>query len=209
MKLASVWWKNQDTTHIQDMLSLPTSYLATDPDDLKPDSLVVLWGGEDISPSFYNQKSVMAHADDVPSKRDAAEAAIAKRAIEMGLPILGICRGAQLMCALLGGKLWQHVDNHAGQSHPLIYKGGYYSTNSYHHQMMVPTDDMDILGYAYNRSKIKWGEEACIDEGDEPEIVFHKATSSLLIQGHPEWTSPTDDLYVLTRDLVKEKLNVV
>lgn len=205
MRLASAIYFDQDTKHISQMLAM-NAVLVTDPEDLKPDHLLTLWGGEDISPSLYGQKNVMSHADDKPSERDKREWALAERAVEMGVPILGICRGAQLVCALLGGKLWQHVDNHESKPHPLIYKGGYYETNSYHHQMMIPTDDMEILGYAYNRSKIKWGEEAVADDSEEPEIVWCPRDNALLIQGHPEWTNVGHDLYNLTKQLVKEKL---
>jgi len=205
MRLASACSFDDDTRYTSQMLGMDAVHV-TEPEDLKPDHLLVLWGGEDISPSLYGQKRSRAIAMDEPSIRDKKESALVKKAIEIGLPILGICRGAQLVCALLGGKLWQHVDNHEGKDHPLIYKGGYYNTNSFHHQMMIPTDDMEILAYAYNRSKIKWDEEATVDEGDEPEIVWAPKAKALLIQGHPEWVDPTHDLYTLTKQLVKEKL---
>jgi gamma-glutamyl-gamma-aminobutyrate hydrolase PuuD len=206
-KLASVSFYDEDTEHIATMLGME-SYSVTKPDDLKPDSLVVFWGGEDIATSFYGETPSKAESGYEKSGRDLTEEAIFNRAVEMGLPILAICRGAQLACCLLGGKLYQHVDGHAGYDHPVVVGDKQYMTNSYHHQMMIPSDDMEVIGYAKCRSRIKWKEEPVIDEGDEAEIVYHRGKNVLMIQGHPEWVPPSHDLYGLTQRLVKEYLNV-
>lgn len=168
--------------------------------------LVVFFGGEDISPALYGQKPVATSAPKIPSHRDSVEKIVFKAAIEDGLPILGICRGAQLACALLGGKLWQDVDHHDGPDHEVIVDGHSYTTNSYHHQMMIPTEEMIVIGYTPNRSPFKIGELPVKDEGDEPEIVFHPKHKVLMIQGHPEWCPEEHDLSKLTRTLVRTLL---
>ena len=207
MKLASVTYYDSDTLNIAIMLGLKEVYSVSGKDDLKPDSLVVLWGGEDIATSFYGETPSKADSEYEKSSRDKNEEEIFNRAVEMGLPILAICRGAQLACCLLGGKLYQHVDGHAMGDHGMIFNGEEYRTNSYHHQMMIPTNDMDILAYAKNRSRVKWKEVPVKDEGDEAEIVYHRGKNVLMIQGHPEWVPPSHDLYGLTQRLVKEYLN--
>jgi gamma-glutamyl-gamma-aminobutyrate hydrolase PuuD len=196
----------QDITVMEGMLGMigrPVRKIS----DMDGIHLFVLFGGEDISPFYYKQKATHAHASNEPSMRDLAEEQFFDHAITKSIPVLGICRGAQLACCLLGGKLWQDVENHAGKEHFIIYKGGAYKTNSYHHQMMIPTETMDVLAYADCLSPIKYGEKGPVrDDGDEAEIVFHPAFKVLMIQGHPEWASPQHDLYKLTQSLVKELL---
>jgi putative glutamine amidotransferase len=178
-----------------------------DPDDLDHD-LLILWGGEDISPALYGEPVVAARAGAKPSKRDEVELALANAAIDKGIPILGVCRGLQLLCAIGGGKLFQHVDNHIGKAHALIFNGQHLYTNSYHHQMVIPTDDMEVLAYTPCRSPFKVTTKKVKDEGDEPEVVFFPKLKALGVQGHPEWLPHSSDLTKLTKQLLREKLNV-
>lgn len=170
---------------------------------------LILHGGADITPSFYGEKVSRADAAYYPSARDRVEKEITEKAIEMGIPILGICRGAQLLCALGGGKLFQHVDCHQSGSHSLIYNGETIRTNSVHHQMMIPTDDMEILGYTPCMSPWKWREVGQVkDEGDEPEIVYFPNMKALGVQGHPEWLGHTSDLTQVTFQLFNKLFNI-
>jgi len=68
---------------------------------------VVITGGHDVDPVLYAQESkVLPHYD---ADRDAFESAIIDDALARGLPLLGICRGAQLMNVRLGGDLHQDL----------------------------------------------------------------------------------------------------
>lgn len=174
--------------------------------DLSQIHFLALFGGEDISPSLYGQKPVGTSASKIPSYRDAIERAVFTAAIEGGIPVLGICRGAQLACALLGGKLWQDVDKHENGEHHILVDGKLYKTNSYHHQMMIPSKDMEVIGYTPCLSPYKMGEKPCRDEGDEAEIVYHRGYNVLMIQGHPEWVTEEHDLFKLTSYLVRTLL---
>lgn len=174
--------------------------------DLSQIHFLALFGGEDISPSLYGEKPVGTSAGKIPSYRDSIERAVFTAAIEGGIPVLGICRGAQLACALLGGKLWQDVDHHEGQDHDLIVDGKTYRTNSYHHQMMIPSKDMEIIGFTPCLSPYKMGEKPFRDEGPEAEIVYHRGYNVLMIQGHPEWCAEDHDLFKLTYKLVRSLL---
>lgn len=177
------------------------------PDTLDGVDLFVLFGGADISPWFYGEKPNGAQAMSIPSRRDQEEAIFFREAIERGIPVLGICRGAQLACCLLGGKLYQHVDNHEGFDHDVIVDGKTYKTNSYHHQMMIPTEDMEIIGYTPCLSPYKvTGKGPIQDFGDEAEIVLHRKKKVLMVQGHPEWCPEEHDLFKLTGELVRKHL---
>lgn len=182
------------------------------PEDLEGVRLLVLHGGEDISPSIYGEMAVFANADNHPSWRDIREMALVKKAVEKEIPILGICRGAQLLCAMHGGKLYQHVDHHAGKPHEILVGDQMILTNSYHHQMMIPDPEAVVIGATTTAlSKRKYREHPkypVVDSGPEPEIVWFPKLKALGVQGHPEWMLETAPLNVITRDLLKKYCNV-
>ena len=173
--------------------------------------ILILHGGEDISPSIYGHKlSRMTRADPFMSHRDKIEVNLAKKAIELGIPIFGICRGAQLSCALAGGSLVQHVNNHAMGAHTVrTIDKQELSTSSCHHQMMNPWDvDHELLAWsAPSRSDVYIIEhEDRIKMKLEPEIVFFPKIKALAIQGHPEWMQSSTPFVKHCLKLVEEKL---
>jgi putative glutamine amidotransferase len=87
------------------------------PDDLDTDVLrildgLVLSGGADLGPELYG-------ADPAPHtvtrpERDAAEMLLARAALTRDLPVLGVCRGMQLLTVAAGGTLHQHLPDVLG-----------------------------------------------------------------------------------------------
>jgi putative glutamine amidotransferase len=74
---------------------------------------LVLTGGADIDPSCYGQQAHAETVDTVP-ERDYFEIALVRAAIEREKPVLGICRGMQLINVACGGTLLQHLPEHYG-----------------------------------------------------------------------------------------------
>jgi putative glutamine amidotransferase len=70
---------------------------------------VVIVGGEDIAPRFYGASGGYPHESLHRETADAAQLALVHRAIELGLPLLGICRGLQIVNVALGGTLIQDL----------------------------------------------------------------------------------------------------
>jgi putative glutamine amidotransferase len=69
---------------------------------------LLLAGGEDVHPSFYSAEPHPKLGKPNPFQ-DEVELALARRAAAEGMPILGICRGIQLLNAALGGTLYQDI----------------------------------------------------------------------------------------------------
>jgi len=159
------------------------------PDDLTTNDVLVVWGGADISPSLYNRAvSKRTWADSTPSKRDAYEWALMQRAKELGIPIVGVCRGAQMLCALAGGFLIQDVTNH-GSTHAVITdRNEAFKVNSLHHQMMYPFEvDHQMLAWTQNQSTHFLDVNTPIEVPVEPEAVFFPKVKGLALQWHPEF----------------------
>lgn len=107
-----------DYTHsISEVGAIPVvltpSKAARHPAYLDAFSAIVISGGGDVDPALYGEEP-HATIRDVNSERDAFEMEIAHRALELGLPVLGICRGMQLLNVLLGGTLIQDLPSQIG-----------------------------------------------------------------------------------------------
>jgi putative glutamine amidotransferase len=74
---------------------------------------LMLAGGADIDPACYGEQAASETVGTVP-RRDAFEIALVRAAIERDMPVLGICRGMQLINVALGGTLHQHLPDRLG-----------------------------------------------------------------------------------------------
>jgi putative glutamine amidotransferase len=69
---------------------------------------LVISGGNDIDPSAYGREP-HPRTVDVRPERDQGELAVLRAALRRELPVLGVCRGSQLMAVAHGGSLHQHL----------------------------------------------------------------------------------------------------
>ncbi|MFF3247777.1 gamma-glutamyl-gamma-aminobutyrate hydrolase family protein [Streptomyces sp. NPDC002870] len=74
---------------------------------------LVIAGGADVEPVRYGAEPE-ARTGPPARDRDAWELALIRAALASGTPLLGICRGLQLLNVALGGTLVQHLDGHVG-----------------------------------------------------------------------------------------------
>lgn len=163
----------------------------THPDDLSADGVLILWGGEDIGTSLYDETPNKYGDDHLPSVRDRREIALVERAIELGIPMIGICRGAQMLCVLAGGKLVQHIEGHGGKHKITLHdeEGSVIFANSVHHQMMWPYPAQHkMLATAGHTTGLGEYNKALVIE-EVPEVVWFPAIQALCIQPHPEYAS--------------------
>jgi putative glutamine amidotransferase len=85
---------------------------------------LVLSGGGDIDPALYGAARDKATGA-ASSDRDSAELELCRHALADGLPVLGICRGLQIINVALGGTLHQHLPDLVGHDRHSPEPGGY------------------------------------------------------------------------------------
>lgn len=96
---------------------------------------ILLSGGGDLDPALYSQRAT-AKLGSVSPRRDAVELAIARYVIEeTEKPLLGICRGIQVMNVAMGGSLYIDLPSEGKAAHSLDM----YPRN-------MPTHDVEVLG---------------------------------------------------------------
>lgn len=145
-------------------------------------------GGVDIDPSYYGEE--INGSENICSLRDEFEKKLFDAAYKSGKPILGICRGMQVINVFLGGSLHQHIENHSqDEGRGILTHGvtvneggllhkiegrGHIEVNSFHHQVVnVLAPCLDIDGSS---------------DGDVYIEAFHHKDHPFLlgVQWHPE-----------------------
>lgn len=185
-------------------------YLRTQ--DIDEADAIVFIGGTDISSSLYGQKAVgEAQRPDVD--RDELEVNVYRTFVGIK-PMIGICRGAQLLNVLNGGTLWQHVNNH-GMIHwavDLTKPKEKLRVSSMHHQMMRPAVGAETFLVANEATMFKDYERTLYDTEKtttpymDAEGVFYPKTKSLCFQSHPEVGPKEHTKYFF--DQIHERLEI-
>jgi putative glutamine amidotransferase len=119
------------------VLMLPPDPRAAEEPDALLESLdgLVLAGGADVDPANYGAPRHPRTLGTTP-ERDAAEIPLARRAVERDLPLLGICRGMQLLNVALGGTLIQHLPDDVGHGDHRRHLGSF--DNADHDVRLAP-----------------------------------------------------------------------
>lgn len=179
--------------------------------DIETADVLVLTGGPDVDPSLYRHPR---HAKTMlQPQRDRIDVTFIKEARKRAIPIVGICRGAQLLTVEAGGKLIQHCTDHL-RSHQIVTADGEtFKVSSSHHQMMDPhwgsgSKGMlqhKLLAWADNLADVK---EARKDDPvimyKEPEAVYYPDIKGLAVQWHPEWMSADTRGFTYFVELVEQ-----
>jgi putative glutamine amidotransferase len=173
-----------------------------DPDPEVLDSLdgIMFTGGSDVDPALYGEEP--HGATRVRPQRDRAEILLLRAATERRLPLLGVCRGMQLMAVAYGGRLHQHLPDVLGHHghrpvsgpkfgwHPVelvpgsraqAILGDRVTVNSFHHQGVQDPGRLQATGWC--------PEDTLIEVVEDPDLPF-----ALGVQWHPE---DTDDFRVI------------
>jgi hypothetical protein len=170
------------------------------PYELSPpdkDTVLLFEGGTDVNPSLYGE-DIGKYTNQPDIKRDANEYDMLMQAQTGRARVLGICRGAQFLCAFAGGTIIQHVDGHS-RGHKIKTIDNYIlHDESEHHQMMCPFGLSDpeyrMLAWSLPRRSHKYLDGVNCEIPikvlpKEPEAVWFSKIQGLALQGHPEWVT--------------------
>lgn len=172
----------------------------SDPEQAVQDALtcdgLLLPGGGDMDPKFYGQARIPACGE--PNLlRDAAEPLLLRAFLAADKPVLGICRGIQVMNAVLGGDLYQDIkpfehlphNDHWAKVHTVTVRRGTLLSrilgqdtvlvNSQHHQAV------DRVAPGFTLAALS--EDGIVEAIEKPDARF-----CLGVQWHPEWLSEAD-----------------
>ena len=105
---------------------------------------LLICGGDDINPLYYHQ-DLSPHTQLENSLIESMDFKLIHAFQKQHKPIIGICRGIQVINVYLGGTLIQHIDNHTSPHHIRIHQHTLLSqffypiqyVNSFHHQCVV------------------------------------------------------------------------
>lgn len=150
--------------------------------------IVCFTGGSDVSPFLYGDKQ--HHTTYNNPERDRKEQALFGMLLDKKVPMVGICRGAQFLNVMSGGRMYQDVREHC-RSHPItdLETGEVHYVTSTHHQMMLPEGQFILVASSMLHGKREWyeGEVAKRDISDQDiEVVYYENTKCLCFQPHPE-----------------------
>ena len=171
-----------------------------DPEQAVQDALtcdgLLLPGGGDMDPKFYGQERIPACGE--PNLlRDAAEPLLLRAFLAADKPVLGICRGIQVLNAVLGGDLYQDIkpfehlphNGHWAKVHTVTVRRGTLLSrilgqdtvlvNSQHHQAV------DRVAPGFTLAALS--EDGIVEAIEKPDARF-----CLGVQWHPEWLSDAD-----------------
>jgi GMP synthase-like glutamine amidotransferase len=146
--------------------------------------VIVFTGGADVSPHLYDEDNV---ASGTSRRRDDACIHLFNT---FDVPRIGICRGAQFLNVISGGRMWQDVDGHT-RSHLVRDTRTLreYFCTSTHHQMMRPSPDAAVIGIAaapLSTYRLAANELERFKSTDI-EVLYYGDTKSLCFQPHPEY----------------------
>lgn len=163
---------------------------------------ILFTGGHDFPASYYGEENSSELSTFAPP-RDQLEFGLMPMALKRNIPVLGICRGMQIMNVVLGGSLYQHIDCEKQQC--LLHNVRDLPSYECVHKVMVRDKDIHTNFFGYNDldvnslhhqavkdigkglKELLWSEDGFVEALYGPEYRYLVG-----VQWHPEYLYKTD-----------------
>lgn len=165
---------------------------------------LLLSGGADIDPAFYGEERLPVCEETEP-ERDRLELALTRQALQLDVPIFGICRGMQLLNVACGGALYQDLPTQAPESqrhtwgdqdHPRDYRAHNITVASGSRLATLLGSDAHPVNSLHHQAVSRLGDGLAITawapDGVAEGMELADHPYALAVQFHPEELAPTD-----------------
>ncbi len=155
---------------------------------------VILTGGEDINPKLYGEK---VEWPNISPLRDETEKKMLEIAVARRIPVLGICRGMQLINVFFGGKLVKNIKDEItqehlpGKEHPITITGEKIVSMLGKKEVMVNSYHNQAVTISTLSSQLK---VFAVAEHGIIESLYHPSLPIAGVQWHPERKSPDEEM---------------
>lgn len=186
-----------------------TPMILSDLESLRGRALIVFEGGADIDPALYGAKHTHTHW--VSPSRDAWEKTCYDRAMEVGIPFIGLCRGHQLVAALNGGTLYQDIGKEVGRDHGSQHRIVFEQSDhlSEFERLMAsnPTGCPDVVNSMHHQAVKRVPGNATVlarhaRDGVVEALWYERG---ITVQWHPEFLGHTDFLHYMAERFSLDK----
>lgn len=170
----------------------------------------VFSGGQDVDPRYYGE-ALLKYSDEIYPPRDQLELRLLRAVMDRDKPILGVCRGLQLINVALGGTLYQDINKQVKRDLPIQH----FQQNNYEypvHEVNIETDSRlyEIIGtetirvnsmhhQAIARLAPQLIAAAASGDGLVEAVEIRNLSFGLAVQWHPEflWQQDENTLKIL------------
>lgn len=174
-------------------------------------SALLLTGGEDVYPAWHGKEADTSRCGEFDCYRDTLELSLIKKAIEKGMPMLGVCRGMQIINVALGGSLYIDIPS---DINTMVAHRCQDWQNCYHRVSLFPNNLLGQISGA-NEGKVTTNHHQSLDRVAETLKVFAVADDGIIesvgykdtlqpfllgVQWHPE---RMDTLSPLSMPIIK------
>ncbi len=145
----------------------------------------IITGGDDVDPNLYFQENI--NSNGICYENDKLDLMVIEHAYKNNKPLLGICRGIQILNVYFKGTLKQHYDGHMNTVHklvevikPRLFEIKNKIVNSYHHQIIDVVGNELVVTYKSSDGIV--------------EVIEHVSKNIIAVQYHPEISTNSDDI---------------
>jgi len=190
------WLKKGDSLVI--VLNLYKLPLDSAIKQLRQCSGLLLTGGEDVQPDLYGKEDEITFCTETDPARDTLELTLIRKALELKMPVFGICRGEQILNIALGGTLIIDIPDYllqvSGQETPAIlhqstdYLQCFHPVNILHHTILYSIVKCDTGTVTSNHHQAV--------ETPAPDLQINAQAGDGIVEGI-EWKKPQGKSFLL------------